>query len=275
VSGLWDELLYGGAAEFYAIGRLPYPQRVADELHERLKPDGWGRLLDVGCGPGSLTLLLAPSFRTVVGVDADADMLRVAARRAVELGIDNVDWLHRQAEALSNDLGPFDLITLAQSFHWMDQPLVAVILRDLLTSVGCCVHVGATTHEGVIGATGLPHPAPPRDRIAELVQSYLGPHRRAGRRVVTQEPLSGEDTVFREAGFRGPERVHVHAGQIFVRTEDDIVASVLSLSSAAPHLFGPRLQQFVADLRSMLREVSLDGRFAEQQRDITLSLWRT
>jgi ubiquinone/menaquinone biosynthesis C-methylase UbiE len=32
-------------------------------------------LLDVGCGPGSLTLLLAPYVSEAIGVDADGDML--------------------------------------------------------------------------------------------------------------------------------------------------------------------------------------------------------
>jgi hypothetical protein len=49
---------------------------------------------------------------------------------------------------------------------------------------------------------------------------------------------------------------------------------VLSLSSAAPHLFASRLAEFVADLRSWLETASPAGIFAEQQRDITLSLWR-
>ena len=33
--------------------------------------DGRGRLLDVGCGPGTLALSLATLFGEVVGVDAD------------------------------------------------------------------------------------------------------------------------------------------------------------------------------------------------------------
>jgi len=37
-----------------------YPVEVVEVLVEALALDGLGRLLDVGCGPGSLTLLLAP-----------------------------------------------------------------------------------------------------------------------------------------------------------------------------------------------------------------------
>jgi SAM-dependent methyltransferase len=274
VAGLWDDSLYAGSAAFYAVGRLPYPQRLADELQQRLTLDGRGRLLDLGCGPGSLALLLAPLFDQVVGVDADNDMLRVARARADQLKIENVDWLHCHAEDLGADSGAFDVVTLAQSFHWMDQPVAAATIHRVLSPGGCCVHVGATTHEGVSGARGLPHPPPPRDKITELVQQYLGPHRRAGQRVVTEEVPSDEAAAFRSAGFSGPERIEVPAGGVFIRTEDEVVASVLSLSSAAPHLFGARLPEFEADLRTLLRVSSPDQLFAERQRDITLSLWR-
>jgi SAM-dependent methyltransferase len=219
-------------------------------------------------------LLLAPWFIEVVAVDADLNMLRVGQSRASDLRIENVRWVHSRAEALPADVGEFDMVTLAQSFHWMDRPVVAETIRRLLTPDGVCVHVGATTHEGVAGADGLPRPAPPRDSIGALVRRYLGPHRRAGQKVVKGEPASDEDLVFRAAGYHGPERVEVPAGDILIRTEDEVVASVLSLSSAAPHLFGPRLPEFVADLRALLKTVSPDGLFAEQQRDITLSLWR-
>src|SRR3954454_2457745 len=93
----WDPTLYAGSAAYYADGRVPYPAAVADALAADLGLDGTGRLLDVGCGPGSLTLLLAGRFAAAVGVDADADMLAEAARRAEAAGVGNVGWVHRRA----------------------------------------------------------------------------------------------------------------------------------------------------------------------------------
>jgi hypothetical protein len=58
------------------------------------------------------------------------------------------------------------------------------------------------------------------------------------------------------------------------RSEDDVVAAVLSLSWAAPHLFGDRLEAFVTDLREVLRETAPDGRFAERPMPVVLDLWR-
>jgi SAM-dependent methyltransferase len=269
-----DEWLYAGAAPFYADGRLPYPARLATEIQAVSGLEGSGRLLDLGCGPGSLTLLLAPLFAEVVGVDADPGMVRVAGERSAELGIANVHWVHSPVETLTADPSSYDVVTLAQSFHWMDQPVVAERIHGWLRPGRSCVHVGAWTHEGDPEATGLPHPRPPREQITALVRSYLGPRRRAGKRVIGEETSRDEDAAFVGAGFRGSQRVDVAGGDVFVRSEDQVIASVLSLSSAAPHLFGRRLEAFVADLRALLRETSPIGRFSEQSRMITLKVWR-
>ena len=89
----WDESLYGGSAAYYATGRLPYPQAMAEALAVELGLDGHGRLLDVGCGPGSLALLLAPLFEQVVGVDADREMIEAARREAAGRGVVNAEWV--------------------------------------------------------------------------------------------------------------------------------------------------------------------------------------
>ena len=269
----WDPSLYEGSAPFYTPGRLPYPTELAEILRGELALDGSGRLLDVGCGPGSLTLILAGLFDEVVGVDADAAMLAEADRRAQELGIANVRWRCQRAEALPAGLGAFRLITMAQCFHWMDRPLVAATLYEMLEPDGGLVHVGATTHRGAIDEADLPGPTPPRDRIDELVVSYLGPVRRAGRGVLPADTPSGEDAVFAGAGFVGPRRLTVPGGRVFARTEDEIVASVFSLSSASPHLFGDHLSAFERDLRALLRQSSPTGEFWERLGDIGLSIW--
>jgi hypothetical protein len=58
------------------------------------------------------------------------------------------------------------------------------------------------------------------------------------------------------------------------RSEDDVVASVFSLSWAAPHLFGGRREDFERELRRLLRRTSPEGRFAEHARDVELVIWR-
>jgi SAM-dependent methyltransferase len=268
----WDPALYEGSAPYYARGRLPYPPELADVLREALSLDGTGRLIDVGCGPGSVALLLAGLFEEVVGVDPDPGMIAAAEARAGERGVANARWVRMTAESLPGGLGRFRMATFAQSFHWMDRAAVASIVREMLEPGGSWVHVDATTHCGVETAVGLSRPSPPRAEIDDLIRTYLGATRRAGRATLPEGTPSGEDAIMVAAGFSGPQRLRV-AGHLYARSEDEIVASVFSLSSAAPHHFGERLAEFEAELRRLLRDHSPSGRFAEQARDVELVIW--
>ena len=245
----WDPTLYAGSATYYVRGRVTYPPALVSTLRDELDLDGTGRLLDVGCGPGSLTLLLADRFASATGLDADAAMLAEAARQAQAVGITNVDWVHRRAEDIAADLGQFRVVTFAQSFHWMDRGRVARRVHGLVQPDGVVVHVHATTHEGFDTSESLPHPQPPRREIGALIERVLGSRRRAGRstlpEVAKDEPERGaeEARIYRAAGFIGPTRVEL-PGAVVTRDADDVVASVFSLSSAAPHLFGDRFAEF-------------------------------
>lgn len=210
---MYDQTLYGGSASYYTTGRLPYPAAVAETIERQLTLDGTQRVLDVGCGPGSLTLLLAPMVAAAIGVDADRAMLEAAARGGDRVAAANVSWRHLRAEELPADLGRFDLVTFAQSFHWMDRLSVATATRRMLTPGGTCLLVQATTHRGDASDDPLPHPRPPHEAIAALIRSYLGPVRRAGRGSRAKGLAAGEDEILSEAGFDGPSRVEVGHGR--------------------------------------------------------------
>jgi SAM-dependent methyltransferase len=267
----WDETLFAGAAGYYDRGRLPNAPGLADALENAFELDGRGRLLDIGCGPGTVTLPLAGLFQEVVGLDADAGMIEEARRLASEQGVTNGRWVQRRAEELPADLGTFNVVMFAASFHWMDRPLVARIIREMLEADGAVVHVDNRHQDGLAPEDALP--APPVDHIAELRRAYLGQDRRAGQGVRNSSP-GDEDAVFRAAGFAGPELVVVPDGRTIVRSADDLVAETFSLSSSAPHLFGDRLSQFETDLRRLLAEASPYGAFAVRLPDNELKIWR-
>lgn len=235
--------------------------------------DGSGRLLDVGCGPGSLTLPLAKIFEQAIGLDSDRDMIDEAGRLAAQAGILNTRWLHMRAEDLPAGLGSFRLVSFAQSFHWMDRRRVAAAVHGMLDAGGACAHVHATTHQGIEGGAALAHPRPPHLAIAELVGQYLGPVRRAGRSHLPHGTVTGEAEIYRAAGFTGPRRIEV-AGRVVTRVADDLVAAVFSLSSSAPHLFGDHRAEFEAELRQILHSASPCGMFSEQTREIVIDIWQ-
>ncbi|MET7654885.1 MULTISPECIES: class I SAM-dependent methyltransferase [unclassified Streptomyces] len=269
----WDDMLFAGTAAHYRRGRLPYAPGLADVLAEVLRPDGRGRLVDVGCGPGILALELAHLFGEVVGVDPDRGMIAEAGREAERRGVARkARWVRARAEELPAGLGGFAVATFGQSFHWMDRELVAATTMEMLRPGGALVHV-SDLKSGTRTADGLPYPAVPDAAIGELVRHYLGPVRRAGRGVLPRGTPGGEAAILARAGFSGPQRLVVPGGQPLERSADDVVAGVFSMSFSAPHLFGPRRDDFEADLRRLLRQASGSDLFSERQPGTEVFVW--
>jgi SAM-dependent methyltransferase len=82
-----------------------------------------GMALDVGCGTGIFTRLLAaalpPGF-TVVGIEPSADMRATAASRADPAG--RTRFAAGRAEALPVAARSVALVTAATAVHWFDRP---------------------------------------------------------------------------------------------------------------------------------------------------------
>jgi hypothetical protein len=268
-----DETLFAGAAPHYVQGRLPYAPGLADALTKALGLDGSGRLLDVGCGPGIVTLLLADLFAQVVGLDPDQEMLQAAAVLASEQAVANATWVRMRAEDLPADLGHFRVVTFAASFHWMERPKVAAAVLPMLDPGGAVVQIHAPAYEPTPTDPALPYPLPPEREIADLRRRYLGADQRAGQSIRNTSP-SGEDAVFRAAGFAPARRVIVADGRVLERTVDDIVAFVFSSSSSAPHLFGASINAFEHDLRALLADASRSGVFSVRLPDNIVNIWR-
>jgi len=258
----WDESLFQGTALFYRRGRTPYAPGLANAIAESLSLDGHDRLLDVGCGPGTICLRLAHLFESVTGLDPDRGMLDEARRAADEQHINNAHWIQKRAEALPAGLGSFRVITFAQSFHWMDRSKVAAAVRTMIEPNGAVVQIDPRIHDGSATTPAVgSHPTVPESAVDDLRRRYLGTDRRAGKSLRNTSP-SGEDSIFQHAGFLPEERTTVPDGRILDRSVDDIVASVFAASSTAPHLFGQRLPEFEADLRGLLSEASPAGLFS-------------
>lgn len=269
----YDPTLYQGAAAFYARGRPPYSALLVSTLEAELGLDGSGRLLDVGCGPGILTIELARCFDEVVGLDPDADMLTEAARRAGDSGVENIEWVRAVGEDIPQlDLGPFRLVTFGQSFQWTDRELVAEAVYDLLEPGGALALI-AHTREGRPKPDGPGQPEIPHDDIHALIARYLGPRRRAGVGFRTDPPDRFEDALARTR-FGRPTSVFAAGRPDIVRDVDGVVANFFSMSLATPYLFGEQRDAFEADLRALLATRSESGRFWDWPGDTEIMLAR-
>ncbi len=102
----------GGQA--YAAFRPQYPAAVAAYLASQVQATGLA--VDVGCGSGQLTRLLAPHFAAVIGLDPSADQLASA------VPAEGVTYHCAPAEDLPLADASADLVTAAQAAHWFDLP---------------------------------------------------------------------------------------------------------------------------------------------------------
>lgn len=93
--------------------RAPYPLETFEILAElaRVRPS----ILDLGCGTGDLTGGISAFAGAVDAIDLSPQMIAEAGKRS----LGNVRWIVGAAETAPID-GPYDLITAAESLHWMD-----------------------------------------------------------------------------------------------------------------------------------------------------------
>lgn len=99
----------------YQKYRPSYPQILGTFLASLVSQHR--RALDVGCGTGQLTKLLASSFHKVIGIDQSESQIDHAQ------ACDNVTYYVSSAENFPSTIVDIDLITVAQAAHWLDLPL--------------------------------------------------------------------------------------------------------------------------------------------------------
>ena len=129
---------FAGTAEYYARYRVPYPKTLLDDVRKQAKVTGSGRLLDLACGPGRVALPLSPYFGEAWAVDQEPEMIEVGRAAARRLGVTNLRWTVGRAEDVAAAPGSFELITVGEAFHRLDQPLIAKRALARLAP-GCCL----------------------------------------------------------------------------------------------------------------------------------------
>lgn len=269
----YDPTIYLGSAAHYRRGRPAYSPDLEPLLTQQAGLDGNGRLLDAGCGPGVLTVRLAHLFSQAVGLDPDPGMLAEGTRAAEERGIANIRWVQGLAEDLPAVApGPYRLVTFGQSFQWTDERQVAETVYDILEPGGVLALIVHTV-------TGRPRPPDPgvppipHDEIKALVLKYLGSTRRAGQGIAAERTHRFED-VLALTRFGVPHQFFVPGIPDLLRDSESVLSGYFSLSSAAPHLFGDRLEDFASEVRALLAKRSPDGIFWDWPGDTEVVLAR-
>jgi 2-polyprenyl-3-methyl-5-hydroxy-6-metoxy-1,4-benzoquinol methylase len=107
------------------------------QIQEVLRHARGGSLLDLACGDGTLTQMLAPHFRRVVGVDASADQIKRARERLPYV------TFHQSLLEDLNLAENFDVITMLLVLEHVIDPVAALrgAARNLSPDGRLFVHV--------------------------------------------------------------------------------------------------------------------------------------
>ncbi|MFJ3824865.1 class I SAM-dependent methyltransferase [Streptomyces nodosus] len=131
----------GEVAEYYAKFRRGYPPEVFDALCTAFALTTGDTVLDLGCGTGQLAVPLASRVRSVIGMDPEPDMLRLAREAAVRHGVLNATWVlgaDTDVRALGELMGQRSLgmAVIGQALHWMQHEELFRALLPLCRSGG-------------------------------------------------------------------------------------------------------------------------------------------
>lgn len=105
------------------------PTDRSAQLRERIGAGPDDEVLDVACGPGRLSLDLAPHVRSVTGLDLTPGMLEQARAALAESGHANVTLVQGDAAAMPFADGSFSIVISSAAFHHFEAP--AKVLSEM------------------------------------------------------------------------------------------------------------------------------------------------
>lgn len=92
----------------------------ADEFVRRMDLTGCRTLLDVGCGPGTIALAVAPRLERVYGLDYSRGMLDAMLANAAAQGLGNVEAILRSWDEAWDDVPECDVVVASRSTLVLD-----------------------------------------------------------------------------------------------------------------------------------------------------------
>ena len=108
------------------------------------------RVLDVGCGPGSITLGLAAVAHHVIGVDPEDAEFTEARTYASEHGVDNVEFREGTIYQLHFPDASFDVCTLFSMLETLDDPLAGLAEVRRVLRPGGLIGASSVEYGGLI-----------------------------------------------------------------------------------------------------------------------------
>lgn len=248
--------LFKNTSSYYSKYRLGYPQEFFDYVYNYFNLNENGRLLDLGCGTGQISIPFSTRLKEVIAIDPEEEMLIEAEEASTKLKIKNIKFIKEKAEDITNKLGVFNLTTIGAAFHWMNQVEVLQLIYNLTQQGGGIAIVNDSS-------------SPWRDKPEEwntirkeIIQKYLGKKRRAGNSFFTNK----SNKTFKELLIDSPfneceEWIHEYT---YEWTNESIINILYSTSFASKDLLGDKVQKFENELKTKLLEIEPSGVYKEK-----------
>lgn len=217
--------------------RTPYPPELASLLLGLMPPGGVRAVLELGCGTGEITRMLAPHTARIDAIDVSAPML--AAARAMPGGDHTaIRWIQARAEESPLD-PPYGLAVAGDALHWMDWDVVLPKIR------------AALEHGAVLAMVSAKCDPPWSPELLRPIQTYSA--MQDFQRYDLVEELAARG-LFAKAGERtlGP--------MAFTRTVDDYVEGLHATAGLARDRMGEGDDRaFDEEVRAIVEAYATDG----------------
>lgn len=193
-----------------AVAMTMQEGRLRSRLLEQLELAPGVSVLDVGCGTGTLAILMfqVEPGALIVGVDADADALRIAGRKASRAGA-RLRFDLGSAEHLRYPDASFDRVVFSLMLHHLERPIKLKALAEARR----VLRPGGTLHIADLG------PARSRlERIAALPIRLLDGESRVADNLDGRIPQMVEAAGFRLLPEQSPHQT-LFGPVSFIRAE--------------------------------------------------------
>ncbi len=250
----FDPHRFRSAAAHYLAGRPHYAPALIDRVAELCGLGATDRVLDLGCGPGQLAVAFAAHAGTVLAIDPEPEMLKIAAVMAA--GRPSVTFLQGSSYDLGPPFGTFRLVVIGRAFHWMDRSATLRML-DLIIEPG-----------GAVVLFSEKHPSVPDNGWTEaygaLVERYA-----EGEPPARDAPgwLSHE-AVLLDSPFSRLERVSVIDRR--QTPYEQFVDRALSMSRTPPGRLGPKADLLAEEVRALMHASARNGQVTEVVESVAL-----
>ncbi len=114
---------YGAKIVDAYVAHRPFPRELSDHIIRVAPVTVKSRVLDLAGGPGDLSLALAKVSGHVTLLELSKGFVSAAAKRARQLGV-NLTTAHDSCNRLMFRDEEYDVVTISQALHWMDDVLV-------------------------------------------------------------------------------------------------------------------------------------------------------